>query len=296
VDAPRKSKLRRLVIWLCAGLLAWFAARTVGADLTACWEIHRLAADEPGLSAVPAPLRETGLAVLSGSRIERLGVSIQLPWNSPPIKERSVGSVDTLWFSNGIAIQLWGPAMQVDSLGVMRSSGASAINRILGPSAAQSNYAFTAAALASTPDQAKWWKWPRENARCLLLMTGKFQDVLESRTIHPITAGVMRGFQFGNASDPMVRLILFDKQDRKYVIVIGPKRGAASPLTQPLINAFVASLRPIPPKHGSSPSGRPISSGLEHPPQPTAFPLAASSLTASSLTALSLAGPSLPAS
>jgi hypothetical protein len=243
--APRKSKLRRLAIWLCAGVLACCAARTVGGDLTACWGIHRLAADEPGLSAVPTPLPETGIAVLGGSRIERLGVSIQLPWNSVA-KERSLRSVDTLWFSNGVAIALFSPAMQVDSLGVMRSSGASAINRIPGPSAAQSNYAFTAAAMASTPDQAKWWMWPRENARRLLLMTEKSQDALESRTIHPIAAGVMRGFQFGNASDPMVRLILFDTQDRKYMIVIGPKRGAASPLTQSLINALVASLRPLP--------------------------------------------------
>lgn len=241
MDIPRR-KLRRLLIWLCAGVLVYFGARTVLGDLAACWTVHGLAADEPGLDVVPTPLPAVPAVALNGPRIERFGISFQLPWKSV-VKERALQSIDTLQFSNGAVIALWSPPSQVDSLSVLRKSGGSAVDRILGASADRSNYAYMTAAMAATPDQAQWWKMPRENARCLLLMTQKSIDVLESRTIHPISAGTMRGFQFGNASDPVIRLILFDPQDRRYMVVIGRKRGVPSPLTQAEINALVASLR-----------------------------------------------------
>ena len=73
-------------------------------------------------------------------------------------------------------------------------------------------------------------------------------EMRDSNAIYRIDADELHGFQFGNpASAPYgIELQLFDRNDRRYDIVISRRSQNTPFLTQPEVNAIVASIRPIP--------------------------------------------------
>jgi hypothetical protein len=105
-----------------------------------------------------------------------------------------------------------------------------------------------AAELAATPAQVKWWSTRTTNARSLVLLNLKAMQILDSKAIYLQSSEEMHGFQFGNPAVPpyKVELDLYDRNDRRYKILILTKGQTHQVLTQGEINAMVGSLRPIP--------------------------------------------------
>jgi hypothetical protein len=102
----------------------------------------------------------------------------------------------------------------------------------------------------------KWWRFhTRINERTDYLVITKF-SILSSIAsphfatlgpIYPISAGMFRGFQIGNpdVSPYEARLDLFDGGDRHFAFDVSGPEGHGRVLTQPEVNAMVASIRPI---------------------------------------------------
>jgi hypothetical protein len=105
-----------------------------------------------------------------------------------------------------------------------------------------------AAELGATPSQVKWWATRTANVRSLVLLNLKSMEMNDTNAIYQLTAEEMHGFQLGNpAIAPYrVELDLFDRNDRRYQIIINGKDEQRPVLTQAEINAMVASFRPIP--------------------------------------------------
>ena len=128
--------------------------------------------------------------------------------------------------------------------------------RLLGQELVQSRFKLTQAAISTTPDQVKWWKFrSSQNQRAEVLLLAKFFAITSSFTadsftispIYTISAGELRGFQLGNPNLPPyeAHLDLFDARDRHFALdVTGPK-GHGRVLSQEEINSTVASIRPI---------------------------------------------------
>jgi hypothetical protein len=107
---------------------------------------------------------------------------------------------------------------------------------------------LTAAELAASPDQVRWWKTPRENARNFYLLAMKSRILQDWGCVYILNQGNVRGFQNGAPAKPPYRvdLRLFDSDDREYEILITPKSKAAPSFSQAEVNAIVASLQPNP--------------------------------------------------
>jgi hypothetical protein len=97
------------------------------------------------------------------------------------------------------------------------------------------------------PDQAKWWKMPRTNARVMMLLAFKSMELGNYPSVHKIETGGLRGFQLGDAAKPpyRVRFDLFDAADRRLQIQISSGDDHDPVLTQAQLNAMVASIHPV---------------------------------------------------
>lgn len=201
--------------------------------------------DDKGLYVVPETLPDSSLAVLSGTRIEVFGFSFQTPWaESPGIKSWPHLS-HYVFHDNGVGILVNDPSEPHLNTAAIRKSPE--IVQILGTNTANSECAFWTDAMSSTPSEIRWWKPPgRRLARSTILLGMKSMALTESLPVYRIQFGVVRGFQEGSPSSPsrQVRLILFDSADHEYEITIA--LGKAYSMSQPQINAMIASLHPRP--------------------------------------------------
>jgi hypothetical protein len=213
-------------------LAPWLAARD-------------LCRDNPHLNLLPIARQDKSQARLSDERFGFNGFSFQTPSKKFDFKRNGKG-ISVLTFEDGGTIIVFNPVQDFDPLKLMRSDARLA--RTLGPEVIRSNYALMAAEMAATSDQVKWWRTPGQNARSSTLLAMKNLVVLHLAPIYSIASDEMHGFQFGNpAIAPYtVELDLFDRNDRRYQIIINGRGGHSPVLTQPEINAMVASFRPIP--------------------------------------------------
>jgi hypothetical protein len=204
-----------------------------------------LCRDNPHLNLLPIAIQDKSRARLSDERVEFSGFSFQTPSKEFDFKRIGKG-ISVLTFEDGGTIIDFSPVQDFDPLKLMRSDARLA--RTLGPEVMRSNYALMAAEVAATSDQVKWWRTPRQNARSSVLLARKDLVVLDLAPIYSIASDAMHGFQLGNpaVSPYKVELDLFDQNDRRYQIMISGKDGQPPVLTQPEINAMVASFRPIP--------------------------------------------------
>ena len=118
-----------------------------------------------------------------------------------------------------------------------------------------SKFNLMQAAMWTTPDQAKWWRFiSLKNQRVEYLLGAKFSLLSGSPSrysftlgpLYRLNAGEFRGFQIGDPTiAPFeVRLDLFDRNDRHLEFdVMGPE-GHGQLLTQADINGIVAAIRP----------------------------------------------------
>ena len=194
---------------------------------------------------MPIALPNVGLATLNGVRIERFGFSLQTPWKVVD-HERDFKGLSVFAFKGGGSIMISDPSRSLDTLKLMRTDARMA--QILGQEAVRSNYALTAAGMAATPGQVKWWGTPHGNARSMALLGIKMTATHELGTVYTVQSGELRGFQEGSPSVPpyRVQLDLFDGADHHYEITIADADGTSPVLSQAQLNAMVASLKPIP--------------------------------------------------
>ncbi|WP_089406548.1 hypothetical protein [Granulicella rosea] len=235
MDEPKpKRKIARTVRAAIIGVLACVILLTVGgyiaSEIEAWHLVQELAQDEPGLDLLPKPLVDRRVAQLEGPRIERYGISFQVPWKESA-KERHFRSLEILAFAGGGSVMILDPAQ-------------------LGPFAT-TGYESAAASFQTSRADARWWWTPGKNRRTFLLLMEKSNLVHPKDTVlYRVEGNGYRGFQSGDPEqEPFtVTLHLFDEHDRHYEIILATSKGAAHPaITQPEINAIVASMRPAKP-------------------------------------------------
>jgi hypothetical protein len=138
------------------------------------------------------------------------------------------------------------PSLSLDTLKLVRSDAG--LSQIVGQETLRSNYALTAAGMAATPGQVKWWRTARGNARSMFLLSMKMTAIHGLGPIYTVHSGEFHGFQEGNpsVSPYRVRLDLFDGADRHYQITIADVDRTHPVLSQAQLNAVATSLKPIP--------------------------------------------------
>lgn len=214
----------------------WHFAREVG-------QAHQ------NLRVVPTPVRDNTIEELKGQRVEKFGLSFQVPWNET--ERETNGSSVAVLTSKDAGLILFDPAAELDGAKVMRGKTMQELRimtNVFGSQTLSSNYEFMAAAVQATPSDVRWWAWRAQNIRSLTLLTYKSLDLRDGTAIHEIHRGSMRGFQFGDPSTPpyQVNLELFDESDRHYKIWISSRNKSAPCITQAQINGLIASFRGLP--------------------------------------------------
>ncbi len=216
------------------GVLGCLVLLTIGgyvvSEIEALHMVQALGQVEPRLDLLPQPLVDRRVAELQGQRIERYGLSFQVPWKQPG-QERHFPSLETVVFAGGGNVMILNPA-QLDPSGMI-------------------GYESAAASLQTSRSDARWWWTPGKNRRTFLLLMKKL-DLLNpnSTALYYVEGHGYRGFQSGDpAHEPFtVTLHLFDEHDRHYEILLATPKGAPHPATtQPEINAIIASMRPVQP-------------------------------------------------
>jgi hypothetical protein len=245
----REVKLRRVAL-LFVIIVGGLAALKEAADF-AIWFIQpylidgKFGLDKPFLESVRTPLKETGTATLTGVRIEEYGCSFQVPWNSIEMQYGS-GSVTIVRFSGRAGLMLKGPEDSVGSFPDIAKEGPkehASMAALFGEDAIRSNYHMVRAALYARPSDVRWWNSRRAHIRLFELLVQKDMLLMSSfPTAHPLATAFVRGFQFDDTNDRGTHLLLFDAKDRQYEIDL-IDHGS---LTQPQINAIVASFQPRP--------------------------------------------------
>jgi hypothetical protein len=160
------------------------------------WRVARTAAegDSESLRIVPTALPDTTVANLSGVRLSKFGFSFQVPWDGD-FDDRMRSTPDLIKFDNGASLMVFDPSGPL--LGERPRDRNSAV-KIFPSATVGSNYGWTAACVWATPEDVRWWDSRLHNMRAFLLLENKRMDMLHARSIHAVSAGVMRGFQFGD--------------------------------------------------------------------------------------------------
>jgi hypothetical protein len=227
-----------LTLYEASSLRAWYVARQLGRHY-------------PNLSLTPIPLPDSRVAELGGARIERLGISMQSPWKViESEKQANFPGLMALNFAEGqVAIFHHSHSLDKPVKHRVPSIERRIITRVLGGKWFKSRYDLLASEVYATPSQARWWGTRSSNVRNTLLLTMKLGYVGSQPTVvYSIHIGSLRGFQVGNpAVRPFdVRLALFDQRDRRYDFLFSGRDRDHPVLSQAQINAFVASIRPLP--------------------------------------------------
>jgi len=100
--------------------------------------------------------------------------------------------------------------------------------------------------MKTTPDDIKWWKLRRWNAKSFELLLEKSIDLHESNVPYSVNFGEMHGFQQGDLSRKpyRVELDLFDKSDRHYMIfIIGGHDEQQASISQAETNGMISSMK-----------------------------------------------------
>jgi hypothetical protein len=213
---------------------------------------QRICKVDPRLSLVPTDLPTKAEVPLSNATIVRYGFRISLP-NEEIAKTIQGDFISMVSFRNGGFLTIHNPSRDSGVLDIM--IGDKHVERFIGQKGIQSKFKLTQAAMWTTPEHAKWWKFHTlENERVEYLLLTKFSILANSTSLHAFTlgpiyaisAGGFRGFQIGDPEVPPyeAHVDLFDGSDRHLALdVSGPKRHAQV-LSQAEINAIVASIRP----------------------------------------------------
>jgi hypothetical protein len=249
----RKSKMK----WLRRGLaitlfvlLAVFLAHDLTIHVLAWRFIQETAKDSPHLNVVPTPLPDNRNAPLNGMTISAYEYSLKVPWSDLEAQKRWK-SVSLLRFKSGASLMLSNPADETDFARMMRGNNEAEkreSERLLGARALSSNYDLMAAELSATPAQVQWWSSGATKARYLYLLGMKSMEIIDTQVIYWQGSSEMRGFQLGSPVQApyRVELDLFDRNGRRYKVLIASVNRTHPAMTQAEVNSIVASFVPIP--------------------------------------------------
>lgn len=201
----------------------------------------------PNLRAALLPVPDKTITKLDGEQVELFGVALQTPWK---VTKQVRGVV---LFENDRSLLLFDPLGTPSRVSLMREEAKTQkkvemIRELLGTQILSSDYNLMASALATTQTDPHWWASPKENIRRDVLLSTKSGEMRDANAVYQISGNELRGFQFGNptAAPYDVRLVLFDRNDRQYEILLRQNERKAPFITQAEVNAIVASIRPIP--------------------------------------------------
>jgi hypothetical protein len=215
-------------------------------------EINVFLRENPNLANVPIPLPDKSVANLDGSRLELVGLSMQVPWKE--IWRRwDFKTVSTVSFKDGPGLDIFDLSRAMVMERAIQShtkdkQEVEAERRLVGSHALNCCHDLMASELTVKPSELRWWNTFLTRHRTLVRLERKSMDIGDSNAIFEISAGEMRGFQMGNpAAAPYgVTLELFDRNDRRHEIRISQYRANHPFLTQAEVNAIVASIRTVP--------------------------------------------------
>jgi hypothetical protein len=198
--------------------------------------------NEPEAWLVPTPVPDRNVVRLSGTKVEAYGYSIQTPWNEQPEIHSGALSTTARFPKEGATLVFMNPDLDRGHAQTWRTTPA--VVGIFHDKERRSNYGLMAAAMATTPRDAAWWRTPRENQRVLALLSCKFFAGTEPSAIYNVNGPAMRGFQFESQllQRKLVQLSLFDSADRQLDIQIFNGMGDKPTVTQAQINSMVASI------------------------------------------------------
>jgi hypothetical protein len=215
-----------------------------------------LAGVEPGINVVPAGLANQALAPLSQKSIDAFGFEFQLP-NKAIDRIRQIKRMTFVSFHEGgdLLARDMSPYPEVDSTPAVIESKMRE-EKLLGQELVHSKFKLMQAAMSTTPDQVKWWRFrSTQNMRAQLLLIEKGWYFIEcplshdhAAPVYAISFGQVHGFQFGNPGAPPyeAHIDVFDAADRHFSMTISGLQGHGQVLTQEELNAMVASIRPSP--------------------------------------------------
>lgn len=215
-----------------------------------------LSSVEPRINAVPVSLTRQAQVPLSNASVDAFGFKIQLP-NREIEKTRKTERFTFISFRDGgwLLVEDMSPYPGADSIPSLVEFDKRA-EQLLGQELAHSEFKRMQAAMLTTPDQVKWWRFrSSRNMRASFLLGEKLFDLMECKQplgplgpIYAVSFGQFHGFQCG---DPDVapydaRIDLFDDSNRQIKLEIAGPQGHGPVLTQEELNAIVASIRPSP--------------------------------------------------
>ncbi len=246
----RKISLKNVVILLAAALIACWLILLAGINAFVWYEVRDMAHQQPDLSITPIPLSDNRLADLSiGQIISANQYDFRVPWLKLTAR-RDFNSITALSFEDHISVLASDTGFMPDTLSLWRIRGDKNLNlmrKTLGENAIRSNYDLTAAAMQSTPSKASLFYSKARNVGILTLVELKGLTLLSetNETIHPIAFGNWKGFEVSGDDKVQhrVRLVLFNREDQHIELLLKvPSATADTELSQPIINAIVASI------------------------------------------------------
>jgi hypothetical protein len=201
----------------------------------------RMRALDPELDTIPSVLPDTSVSTLPGERLEKFGVSFQLPWqHSDDVRLRNNTLVAN---GEGAIIFFEDPSYDHSTASMIRDFG-KAIPGLNHEDRGSICGLQRVAMYAKTTD-VKWWKIPSQNkrARELLILKVLTEPPMPSGTRYVIDMNGFCGFQRGSpaAAPYQVWVELFDSAGRHYRITVS-SHGTPR-FKQADINAIVSSIR-----------------------------------------------------
>jgi hypothetical protein len=217
------------------------------------WKMVRdVARENPKVNLFPQPLGEGRIADLhGGATITRFGYTMQFPWDKIVFqKDYKFGT--SLGFDAGASALIHNPDERQDLITPIFGTAKEkedmrrGMRAMLGGDTTASDFQFISTAMRSLPDEVSLFHSRNDNLRLMMLVNTKEFELPSGATkIYTIHSGALRGFQFSDPQTPrrLVELLLFDSQDRAIQINLkGPKDQTMPALSQPQINAIIASI------------------------------------------------------
>lgn len=236
--------------------IAWAVVISVGAALvsrqpqiTAYYEVHKLAQEDHLLSIVPKPISDTSVSTNQGTTLSYFGYQYEVPWTNI-IKVNRFGTIVAVAFKGGEAIAFFDPASATDGAKAMRMGAADPRNvlSVFGAEAMRSNYALASTVLNLTPKRISLWISPREAAATAILLGLKRIYTTNADTgLFSVKTLGYRGYQRGDPQRARnVDLSVFDDQDHEFHFIVGTAPGKPLTITQSDINRILYTLRSVP--------------------------------------------------
>jgi hypothetical protein len=244
-----KESSRSAIILVILAILVAVIVVTHGLQTLIWAEARMLGRSNPWLNDVPKPMT---LAAPQSSKAQWVHVFLyqfKSPWGDATQKDS--GTFLRLNFKPGQAIAFYDPAVQLGTIGSMKSSDPAAYQTFANTFAGNpidTNYDLYKAIYTVSPSQLTPWLSSRDALRLNALLIWKLGFGFDSGPgLYSFDTGQSRGFQFGNpASGRPVALRIFDTHDRQFRFTIVRTAGSSADITQQDVDTIIQSFEPIP--------------------------------------------------